>query len=348
MKSYKIAEGKYLVTNGTMVFESAVPVFEKNTNKVSRLILISEKYYKSVQALKDIGIKTDYADPELLEYIIKNDVITVSDGEHKFTVSKADKDSTIVFIKSGYSQQILAYLYEELAKLGVLVINTPNAVANTANKWITYELLQNAGFPQPTSVLVSSNDVSKKDDSLLIKKLRSIYKKEDDSNKYVCKLLKSHGGHGVFCCREKNIVSILQAIFAVKDTENILIQKALDIKDGDIRVNVLTIDGKQTIINAVKRSGGSSGDFRTNLSLGGHSEEITLTKEQERLAYEAAKVSGLTWAGVDILEDKTGKLYIIEVNGAPGTPFDVEDQEDLLKKNTEFYASLIKKIDSLK
>ena len=73
-----------------------------------------------------------------------------------------------------------------------------------------------------------------------------------------------------------------------------------------------------------------------------------MTKEQERLAYEAAKVSGLTWAGVDILEDKTGKLYIIEVNGAPGTPFDVEDQEDLLKKNTEFYASLIKKIDSLK
>ena len=242
----------------------------------------------------------------------------------------------------------MSYLYEEFTKLGILVINPPSAVANTSNKWITYEFLASAGLPQPLSVLVSSNDISKKDDTELVKKLRSLYKKEDDSNKYVCKLLNGHGGHGVFCCREKNILSILQAIFAVKDDTLVMIQKAVDIKDGDIRANILTINGKQEIINAVRRTKGKDSDFRTNLSLGGHAEEIELNGEQKKLALSAAKASGLIWAGVDMIEDEKGNLYIIEVNGAPGTPYDVEDQEDLLEKNTKFYASLLSKINGLK
>lgn len=345
MKTYKISEGRYLATDGEHVYEVAAP--SKKINKLKRFILISEKYYKSVKALSDIGIKTDYADPEKLEYIIENGVIKVDDKEYKFEVSKKDAGNTVVFIKSGYSKPELAYLYEEFMNLGILVINNPEAVADTSNKWITYELLVKNDIVTPHSVLMTSNDVSKKDNSGMEKKLKEIYKNPKDDDKYVCKLLKGHGGRGVFICRHKNILSILQCIFAVKKDTQILVQKFIDIKGGDIRANILTIKGKQQFINAVVRTKDGAKDFRTNLSLGGHAEDAVLNTEQKRLALKAAKVSGLTWAGVDIIEDTDGNNYVIEINGAPGTPFDVEDKDELLKKNTEFYNKLANMISEM-
>ena len=225
-------------------------------------------------------------------------------------------------------------------------MNHPDAVNETSNKWVTYMMMSKAELPQPLSVLATSDDISKKDHSKLDKKLKQIYSHSKDDDRYVCKLLKGHGGHGVFFCRHKNILSILQCIFAVSPETKVLIQKKLDIKDGDLRVNVLTVNGKQDIVNIVRRT--SSGeDFRTNLSLGGHSDAANIDSTQRKLAFAAAKASGLTWAGVDIIEDMNGDNYIIEVNGAPGTPFDVTDQEELLQKNIAFYADLVKKIDKL-
>lgn len=350
MKVYKICEGRYLVTDGDSVYETDKPfISEAHTKleKIKRFILISEKYYKSVQALSALGVKTDYADPEKLEYTVKGDKITVDDKEYKFTVSAKDAGSTVIFIKSGYSKPELAYLYTEFARLGLIVINNPDNVAETSNKWITYELFEKNNIPQPESVLVAADDVSKKDNSGLFKKLKQIYNSPKDGDKYVCKLLRGHGGRGVFICRHKNILSIIQCIFAVKKDMKLIVQKCLDLKGGDIRVNVLTVNGKQKLINAVKRVKGAGKDFRTNLSLGGHAEPVELTKEQEKIAMQAAAASGLVWAGVDIIEDTAGNSYVIEANGAPGTPFDVEEQDELLKKNTEFYMGLVKMIDSL-
>jgi RimK family alpha-L-glutamate ligase len=348
MKFYKISEDRYLMTDGEMVCEvNKDVVLSQDTSKIKRFILIGEKYYKSIQLLSKKGIKTDYADPEKLEYIIEDDVIKVNDKEYSFEVSKDDVGSTVVFIKSGYSKPELSYLYDQFDKFGILVINNPNRVAETSNKWITYEMLEKNDIPQPVSVLVDSNDVSKKDHDGLYKKLKNIYNKPNDNDKYVCKLLKGHGGRGVFVCRHKNILSILQCIFAVKDNTKVMVQKCLDLKDGDIRANVLTINKKQKLINAVKRTKGNDKDFRTNLSLGGHAEEIELTKEQQKLAFKVAKLSGLTWAGVDIIEDTDDNMYVIEINGAPGTPFDIENQDDLLEKNTAFYADFVDLIDEM-
>ena len=184
MKTYKIGNNRYLMTDGHNVYEvnEAVAINEqrkmiqesKNNLKLKRFILIAEKYYKSVQALSELGIKTDYADPGNIEYTIKDDSIKVDDKEYKFEVSKKDAGNTVVFIKSGYSKPELAYLYEEFNKLGLLVINSPEAVANTSNKWITYEFLEKNEIQQPKSVLVTSNDISKKDHDEMEKKRKNI------------------------------------------------------------------------------------------------------------------------------------------------------------------------------
>ncbi|MCA9100140.1 MAG: hypothetical protein KDA63_03260, partial [Planctomycetales bacterium] len=59
-------------------------------------------------------------------------------------------------------------------------------------------------------------------------------------------------------------------------------------------------------------------DWRTNISLGGSAEAVTLDAETIDLARRAAAVTGATLAGVDLLPDGDGAMYVLEVNAAPG------------------------------
>ena len=47
------------------------------------------------------------------------------------------------------------------------------------------------------------------------------------------------------------------------------------------------------------------------------------------------------------LKDDDNNISVVEINGAPGTPYDVEDKDALLEKNIKFYASLVKMIDKM-
>ena len=58
-------------------------------------------------------------------------------------------------------------------------------------------------------------------------------------------------------------------------------------------------------------------NWKTNVSQGAKPVGLKLSKEQENLAIEAAKVIGCKMAGVDILEGPKGPL-IIELNSQPG------------------------------
>ena len=46
--------------------------------------------------------------------------------------------------------------------------------------------------------------------------------------------------------------------------------------------------------------------------------KVKLTKEQEEIAIKAANTIGLSWAGVDIIEDKKQNSYVLEVNYSSG------------------------------
>lgn len=62
----------------------------------------------------------------------------------------------------------------------------------------------------------------------------------------------------------------------------------------------------------------SNGDFRTNVALGGRFEAWDLPADWQHLAISAARAVGAPLAGVDLLPDKDGKPYVIEVNSTPG------------------------------
>jgi ribosomal protein S6--L-glutamate ligase len=105
-----------------------------------------------------------------------------------------------------------------------------------------------------------------------------------------------------------------------------LIQEKIE-SEYDLRIHVLTRkfnsptpEDTDSVLLGYMRRNRVKKDFRTNYSLGGTVEKTKVTPEQEKIAIEAAKAVGCNWCGVDIIVDKkTGKNYILEVNASPGT-----------------------------
>lgn len=316
--------------------------------KVKRIVLIGELYLNSVKMLKRDNIKVEYADPTKLSFTSDSSKITIYTGEKdKSTVvlTPSDAKDTVILMRSGYTKEVVAALLKDIASFDILVLNSPSGVNLSSDKYATACLLQKNDLPQPKFVLATSSDIDKEDHKKLDEKLKTLYGKLDDDFKYVCKILNGHGGKGVFCCRGKNIVSILQCLFKLKENCPILIQDFQEIKDGDIRAHVLTLNGKQVILNSIMRKKGK--DFRTNLSLGCDMEDdYKLTSEQEKLVKDAAMVSGLEWCGVDLLPLQNGKDIIIELNGAPGPSSPINDP-DIEETNCKFFEKLINAIDDL-
>jgi gamma-F420-2:alpha-L-glutamate ligase len=122
-------------------------------------------------------------------------------------------------------------------------------------------------------------------------------------------------GKGVAIYMIKNEKEMIKAL---KDRQEekirprkIVIQNFIDYK-YDLRV--LVIGEKMYCMRRIPKVG----DFRANFSLGGSVELFPITPEIKDLARCAIKSVGLEVAGVDVLIDKKGKLYILEVNHTPG------------------------------
>jgi ribosomal protein S6--L-glutamate ligase len=60
-----------------------------------------------------------------------------------------------------------------------------------------------------------------------------------------------------------------------------------------------------------------TGDFRSNLHRGGKAVRVKVTKDERATAVRAARVMGLSLAGVDLLRADSGPK-VLEVNSSPG------------------------------
>ncbi len=87
---------------------------------------------------------------------------------------------------------------------------------------------------------------------------------------------------------------------------------------SDIRVIVIGPETKNVKTFAYKRYALDS-DFRSNYSLSGLGEKVTLTKEEKQMAIDAALAVGLGVSGIDIIRQESDNLsFVIESNGSPG------------------------------
>ena len=282
------------------------------------------------EAIKNTDVQLITFVAEEVDYTATDKKIEIKDSKEKFSITDQSNIDTIVIARLGAqdSEECMECI-KELQDWGLFVLNPIQAAKRASNKYASAVLMKRYDIPQPKFCLLSAKDVSKGEESLQ-KKLKLIYKEvgenkeEDEKREYVVKILDGHGGTGVFMTNGKGILAILQAIFAIDEERELLLQKKEEADGGDIRVHVLTTRTKQIILACMKRKK-LGGDFRSNVSLGAQAEKVEITPEQRDIALNVAKISGMPWCAVDIMplvkgsNPEIGDNVVLEYNCSPGT-----------------------------
>ena len=253
-----------------------------------------------------------------LEKVFNGHVIRTieEDGKEGKKILISPENTVIVprrgVISSTYTKGIL----RELENSRYFCINTLQSIELCESKYLTSDVLVANNLPVPRYSLISREE-----------DLDEALKKVGGKFPVILKLLEGTQGIGVSVVDSyASLKSVYQTIAKVAPDNEILIQEKID-SDYDIRVQIITknLDGKNTdkdnfiILGAMKRKAVKK-DFRTNYSLGGSVSGIKLTKEIQDIACKSAIAVGCHWCGVDIMVDsKSGKPYILEVNSSPGT-----------------------------
>jgi len=128
----------------------------------------------------------------------------------------------------------------------------------------------------------------------------------------VIKLLEGTQGIGVVLAEtNKAAESVIEAFMGLK--ANILVQEFIK-EAGGSDIRCLVVGGK--VVAAMRRQA-PEGEFRSNLHRGGSASLVKITPTERATAVAAAKILGLSVAGVDLLRSDRGPL-VMEVNSSPG------------------------------
>lgn len=284
-------------------------------DKDIRIVVLSGKsnenesgYFVTAGKIKDMcdqkGIKcfVAFAEQAFLE---KSDSGTTriynEVGKAGFEIDKID--TVFIVRNSVIRKKVSMDLLSQLERRNMFCINSRESMEICDDKYRTIMRLADAGIPVPLTAIVPDEEAI----DVGLKKI---------GNKFpiIVKTLAGSKGLGVFIIdRIESLKSTLQAIWKINPNTEVLFQEYID-SSYDLRIHVLG----NKVVATMKRFKIKK-DFRSNYSLGGKVLEVKLTEEQEKIAILSAKVVGAVWTGVDMMVDKSGNSYIIEVNTSPGT-----------------------------
>lgn len=184
-----------------------------------------------------------------------------------------------------------------LTAAGVEVVNSADATEVCGDKWRTTMALAAAWVPTPRTALGLTPQAA----------LAAL-----DSLGYPAVLKPLVGSWGRLVVRlpdRAGAEGVLEYATALPGPRSHLgyVQELIDKPDRDIRV--IVVGGE--VLGAVYRTGTS---LRTNVALGGQTRPCVATPEIAKLSVDAAAAVGADIAGVDLIEDRDGRLLVLEVN----------------------------------
>ena len=205
-------------------------------------------------------------------------------------------------VPGGTLQQVIARLdvLHALQLLGVLVYNDGRAVERTVDKAMTSLLLHLNGVPTPPTWVCESREQA-----------HAIILRETMAGRtLVIKPLFGSQGQGV-----RLLTRAMPTPVPMDEHVDGLfyLQSYIDSGEGawhDHRVFI--IDGQ--VAGAMVRFGTG---WVNNVALGGRCEYLAPTGEVAELALAAARALDIDYCGVDIIRDRTGRLYVLEINSIP-------------------------------
>ncbi len=184
--------------------------------------------------------------------------------------------------------------------MGVYCVNESQAIARSRDKLRCLQILSRHDIGMPPTVYTRQADH-------LLECIEHV-----EGPPVVIKLLQGTQGIGVVLAESTAAASsVIEAFQGLE--QNILIQKFIKEANGaDIRALVV---GRK-VVGAMKRQA-LAGEFRSNLHRGGTARKFRLPPEYRKTALAAARVLGLRFAGVDMIESAEGPM-VMEVNSSPG------------------------------
>jgi ribosomal protein S6--L-glutamate ligase len=223
------------------------------------------------------------------------------DGRGTDELNLNQLDAVIIRTMPPGSLEQVVYRMDALARLeasGVVVFNPPKSVECAVDKYLTTAKLEAEGLPVPATVVCENSD-----DALV--------EFERLGSDVVVKPIFGSEGRGILRVSDSDLA--LRTFRTLERLDAVLyLQRFVDHPGFDIRV--LVLDGR--VLGGMRRV--SDGDFRTNVSREGRGEAHVVTDQEAEWALRAAAATGARFAGIDILYDRDGNGFVIEVNAVPG------------------------------
>jgi len=233
---------------------------------------------------------------------LNDDKMIVHNYDGDLNKLEIEASRTCCFVRGGSLVDISGQgLIKSLEESGVFMINRLSAMEQCQNKFSTSIALQKNDIPHPKTALVTNEE-----------SIDVVHKKIGGKFPVVIKTITGAEGIGVMIVDSMaSMKSVLQGLW--KFNAELILQEYMPI---DFDVRTLVLDGK--IFASVKRLKTNTSDFRTNRALGNETEPYILNQKEKDLILQAADTCGCYYSGVDHVIVK-GKLYILEVNGSPGS-----------------------------
>ena len=189
-------------------------------------------------------------------------------------------------------------LLHQLVEAGVQVLNPPRSLECAVDKYLTTARLARAGLPVPETIVCEGFEEA----------LVAFHTLGGD---VVVKPMFGAEGRGIVRVSDPDLAH--RVFRTLERIDSVLyLQKFVRHPGYDIRV--LILGGK--VLGSMKRI--SDTDFRTNVSRDARTEVHTPTDLEIDYAQRSVVCTGATFAGVDLLYDEHGHLFVIEVNAVPG------------------------------
>ena len=203
------------------------------------------------------------------------------------------------------------YLYQTIDSM-MPMINNYASFALTEDKFRTAHKLKQAGVNTTDYVVCNRDNVDQIRDQLIAW-----------GGQAICKPVDGWGGNGIIKLEQARDIDLLAPFLKTHPSHQFYLERVIQNDFSDYRVDI--VDGKFVACYGRKAAAGS---WKTNISSGGHVILREPLPEVVELAQQAAFVTGLEIAGVDIIYDIEKQRYVvIEVNGIPA--FATPDQEAL-------------------
>jgi len=183
---------------------------------------------------------------------------------------------------------------------GVPVVNPARIIALCGDKLLTALALQAAGLPTPRAIVTLTPEAAV--DAL-----------DDFGYPAVCKpVIGSWGRLGARLVNRETAETVLEHRAALPSPQYQIayVQEFVDKPDRDIKAYVFGGD----VVGAIYKT---STNWRTNTARGGRALVCPLTDDLVKLLGATAEAVGDGVLGIDVLEDRDGRMYVNEVNHTP-------------------------------